>query len=341
MIAAISWPWRSKIRRRRVDVVVARRDDRVGDRARDAATPGERDRRVGVAQLGHVVRPDADQRVVVDAVVLALELHDLLAAGVGAGDAHRVHRRLGARHGQARHVDPAGQLADELDRPDLVLARQAEADAAAHPLVDVVVDPRVAVPEDDRPIAHPQVDVLVAVVVPDQPALAAIDVDRVLAPRPEVRVRATGHVLERSLVHRRAGGSRSSVGVVWAAGSVAMGSSCAGLGRPGPWDAGCAEWDGRPPSCHSARARVNATFVATGAMGRANPVRSMRRRLPRDASRMAPCAHDPDARPSRSATGCANPARRRTRRSTAGRAPATSTSRSSAAGSPACGPRSR
>ena len=36
----------------RVDVVVARRDDRVGDGVRDAATPGQPDRGVGVAQLG-------------------------------------------------------------------------------------------------------------------------------------------------------------------------------------------------------------------------------------------------------------------------------------------------
>ena len=90
-------------------------------------------------------------------------------------------------------LDPAGQLADELHRPDLVLAREAEADAAAHPLVDVVVDPRVAVAEDHRAVAHAQVDVLVAVDVPDQAALAAVDVDRVLAPGPEVRVGAAGH----------------------------------------------------------------------------------------------------------------------------------------------------
>ena len=98
-------------RAQEVDAVVAGRDDRVGDGARDAAAPGERDRRVRVAELGHVVRPDADQRVVVDAVVLALELHDLLAAGVRPGDAHRVHRRLGAGHGHPRLVDPAGELA--------------------------------------------------------------------------------------------------------------------------------------------------------------------------------------------------------------------------------------
>ena len=201
-----------------LDVVVARRDDRVGDRVRDAPAPGQADRRVGVAELGHVVRRDADQGVVVDAVVLALELHDLVATGVGPGDAHRVHRRLGARHGHPHLVDPAGQLLDQLHRDDLVLRRQREADALAHPLVDVVVDALVAVAQDHRPIAHPQVDVLVAIDVPDHAALAPIDVDGVVAPGPEVRVRAAGQGPERTPVHRglglaAEGGGRTSGGL--------------------------------------------------------------------------------------------------------------------------------
>ncbi len=189
----------------RLDVVVAGRDDRVGHRVGDAATPGQADRRVRVAELGHVVGRDADQRVVVDAVVLALELHDPVAAGVGPRDAHRVHRGFGAGDGHPDLVDPAGQLLDQLHRLDLVLRGEREADALAHPLVDVVVDPLVAVAEDDRAVAHPQVDVLVAIDVPDVPALAAIDVDRVVAPGPEVRIGATGERPHRALVHRGLG----------------------------------------------------------------------------------------------------------------------------------------
>ena len=71
----------------------------------------------------------------------------------------------------------------------------------AHPLVDVVVDAIVAVPEDHRAVAHAQVDVLVAVHVPDLAALAAVDVDRVLAPGAEVGVGAAGERLERPAVH--------------------------------------------------------------------------------------------------------------------------------------------
>ena len=136
-----------------------------------------------------------------DAVVLALELHDLVAARVGAGDTHRVHRGFGAGHGHPDLVDPAGQLLDQLHRADLVLARQREADAAAHPLVHVVVDALVAVAEDDRPVAHPQIDEPIAVEVPDLAALAPIHVDRVLAPRAEVRVGTAGQRLQRPVVH--------------------------------------------------------------------------------------------------------------------------------------------
>src|SRR4029079_15748794 len=143
-----------------------------------------------------------DQRVVVDAVVLALELHDAVAAGVGPRDAHRVHRRLGAGDGHPDLVDPAGHLLDQLPRLSLVLRGEREADALAHPLIDVVVDAVVAVAQDDRAIAHPQIDELVAIDIPDVSALAAIDVDRVVAPGTEVRIGPTGERPLCARVHR-------------------------------------------------------------------------------------------------------------------------------------------
>ena len=227
----------------RLDLVVAGRDDRVGHGVRDASAPGQADRRVGVAELGHVVRRDADQGVVVDAVVLALELHDLVAAGIGARDAHGVHRGLGPGDGHPRLVHPAGQLLDQLHRPDLVLGREREADPAAHPLVDVVVDPIVTVAEDDRAVAHPQVDVLVPIEVPDHAALATVDVDRVLAPCPEVRVGAAGHRLQRARVERglgRPAKARDGRGDGLCGHEVPR---VCWLGRPGPRDGRCAAWD--------------------------------------------------------------------------------------------------
>ena len=94
-----------------------------------------------------------------------------------------------ARRAMSQKVRSVHQLA----RADLVLAGQAEADAQPHPLVDGVVDARVAVAQDGRPVAHAEVDVLVVVDVPDPAALAARDVDGVGAPVAEVAVDAAGH----------------------------------------------------------------------------------------------------------------------------------------------------
>src|ERR1019366_3934595 len=135
-----------------------------------------------------------------DPVVLAFELDDLRPAGVAPGDPHQVHRGLGARHGHPGHLDPASDLGDQLAGPDLVLARQREADATAHPLIDVVVDPRVGVTQDHRPVAHPEVDELVVVKIPNPATLAPINVDGILAPAPEVRVGTAGHRLQGAVV---------------------------------------------------------------------------------------------------------------------------------------------
>ena len=173
---------------------------------------------------------------------------------------------------RALSTQPVSSL-DELDRPDLVLARQREADALAHPLVDVVVDPLVAVAEDHRPVAHPQVDVLVAVDVPDPPALAAIDVDRVLAPGAEVRVRAARHRLQRAPVQVALARRGSRAGGRSAAGSVVMAIEVDRSVLGGPCVAATvARWVGRggtvarygtrgPTSWHTRSGVVNAIFV--------------------------------------------------------------------------------
>ena len=77
--------------------VVERRDDRfLNARSRQAGGRGHGRGRVDVAdELAR--RLDRDEHIVVVAVVAALELEDLLAAGVATRDADGVHRRLGAR----------------------------------------------------------------------------------------------------------------------------------------------------------------------------------------------------------------------------------------------------
>src|SRR5688572_21515959 len=59
--------------------------------------------------------------------------------------------------------------------------------------------------EDHRSVAHPEVDELVTVGVPDLATLAPINVDRALAPGAEIRIGAAGERLERSLVKRLLG----------------------------------------------------------------------------------------------------------------------------------------
>ncbi len=197
MTAAIVAPSRSKTRRR------ASRSLKGTGMTVSAMTPGmprPRTNRIGivpVAELRRFVR--RDQGVVVHAVVLALELDDAVTPRERPRHAHGMHRGLGARDGQAGHL-AEGHLGDQLAGLDLVLARQAEADASREPLDDVRIDALIRVPEDGRAVAHAQVDELVAVQVPDAGALATVDVDRVGVPDPEVRVGATGHRAQRATV---------------------------------------------------------------------------------------------------------------------------------------------
>ena len=80
-----------------------------------------------------VARPGArlGQQPVDVAVVGARELEDLVAAGRGAREPQRAHRRLGARGGHAHHVDRRHARADQLGELDLAGGRRAERGARA------------------------------------------------------------------------------------------------------------------------------------------------------------------------------------------------------------------
>ena len=124
----------------------------------------------------------APGNVVVPAVVVALELHDPLAAGEAPSQPDRVVRRLRAgaaeddAFGRRDHGDePLGQL-------DLERVCGGEADAVlVHRPDRRRANSRVVVTEEDRPERRVEVDVLVAVDVPDP---------RPLRPGHEERVRA-------------------------------------------------------------------------------------------------------------------------------------------------------
>ena len=115
-------------------------------------------------------------------------------------------------------------------------------------------------------------------------ALAPIDVDRVLAPRPEVRVRAAGQGLRARAGTSRAGGSRRSVGG-WSSGGGFGGHErslrAAVLDRRARRAFRGAERSGRNGGiCHTARA-VNADIARDAPISRANHARARARRAAR------------------------------------------------------------
>ena len=155
----------------RAGVVERHRDRHVDGGLRDARAVGQRGEVLAVADLV-VLDPDRDHHRVVVAVVGAEDLHDGVAARVGARDPDRVHRRLGAgvRVAPARQAPAALQVLGDDDR---VLGRGGEVRAARVALLHRAPDRRVRVALDHRAEAVVEVEVLVAVDVPDARAVAA------------------------------------------------------------------------------------------------------------------------------------------------------------------------
>ena len=103
------------------------------------------------------------------AVVAALELDDLLAAGVAAGDADRVHRRFGARVAEAHEIGVEALL-DLLRQRDAVLDREGVAGPVRDPVLERLREERVRVAGGEHAEGHVEVDVLVAVGIGDAAA---------------------------------------------------------------------------------------------------------------------------------------------------------------------------
>ena len=132
------------------------------------------------------------QHLVELAVIGAGEHHDLVAAGDGARDAHRGHHRLGAGVAEG-HPLVAGHLAEQ--RGDFAgqLRLRADREAFVQLLLDRLDDEIGRVPERGRAEAVEEVDVFVAVDVPDARAARAVAdqrVDQLLPFRPEAGRRA-------------------------------------------------------------------------------------------------------------------------------------------------------
>ena len=177
--------------------VVEAADDRgLDDVGEDAAA----ERIVPPDALGR--RDDVHRDGVVPAVVAALELDHLAAAGRGARQAQRVERRLAARVREEHALDRRHDLGDLLRQHDLLLG---DADAhevdRARRLGERAVDVRVGVTEHGRAEGGVEVEVALAVGVREVRASGARD-HEVLEPcdRPLRAGDPAGHHGARALV---------------------------------------------------------------------------------------------------------------------------------------------
>ena len=84
------------------------------------------------------------------AVIATFELHDDLAAGGGAGEADRGHRRFRARADEAHLLDRREGFDDELCEIGFGGSGGAEAGAVARGLDDGLDDFGIGVAEDER-----------------------------------------------------------------------------------------------------------------------------------------------------------------------------------------------
>jgi hypothetical protein len=154
----------------------------------------------------------ADQCVVVDAVVRPLDFEDLVPPGVGAGDADRVHRALGAAVGEPDRVDGVPALRDGFGGLDQQLAGF----GVQRPLLGLVLDRLdergVGVAAHPRAVVHPEVEVAVPVDVLQVDALRVVDVQRVRRPLAERAADRRRDVLGRLAVQLPAPGRPLPVG---------------------------------------------------------------------------------------------------------------------------------
>ncbi len=166
---------------------------------RDTRAVRQRRNVLAVAQV--VVRhADTDHGVVVMPVIRPEDLHDGVAPGVGARDAHGVHGRFGA----GVHIAPERQteaLGQRLADDDRVLDRGGEMRSLGDPFGNRLDDGRMRVPLHHRAEAVVVVDPLVAVDIPDLGALAFVQVDRPGIAHLVGRRHAARHGLFRALVH--------------------------------------------------------------------------------------------------------------------------------------------
>ena len=118
-------------------------------------------------------RPDVP---VLPAVIAAHD--DAVPAGAGPREAHRRRRRIGAGLREPDAIRARHERGDPLCHLDLDRVRESEDDPVAQLALDRLAHRGMAVPEDDRAQRHREVEIPVAVDIPDMRALGARDVSR-------------------------------------------------------------------------------------------------------------------------------------------------------------------
>ena len=145
-------------------------------------------------------------------VITAVELQDDITSSEGASQAYGAHCRLGAAGYEPHHRHVRHALADQYAELNLQLGRHTERGPALHRLLERVKDDRRCVAKDQRTPGENEVDVFLAVHIPDARALAACGDHRLATDAMKCshrRIHSAGKEFARARHHIR--GSHASV----------------------------------------------------------------------------------------------------------------------------------
>src|SRR6185436_1793491 len=126
----------------------------------------------GEPERGHA-RAGFHEEAVGVTVIAAVKLHDHVAAGGGAREPYRRHRRFGAAVHEPQHLERRHPAPDFLGQLYLGLAGRAVGPAAARGVAHRLEHGRMRMTEDQRPPGADVVDIALAVDVVELRALGA------------------------------------------------------------------------------------------------------------------------------------------------------------------------
>ena len=146
------------------------------DSLRHAQPAGDRGWSIDVAVIRRM-RFHADQRAIVQSVISAFELHDLVAPGSGARQTNRVHRRFRSAVAEAAHLHRKA-VADFFRQFPFHIVRHAEHGAGGKPFLDRLHHRRMAVSGHQRAERQVVIDVFVAIEIAELAAAGLFHKDR-------------------------------------------------------------------------------------------------------------------------------------------------------------------